>query len=44
MNRLDKLYNTMDNLHELGLTINEDLEKEVNALEEEIIKKRYFQY
>ena len=39
MNRLDKLYNTMDNLHELGLTINEDLEKEVNALEEEIIKK-----
>lgn len=39
MNRLDKLYNTMENLHELGLTINEDLEKEVNALEEEIIKK-----
>lgn len=39
MNRLEKLYNTMENLLELGLTINENLEKEVNALEEEIIKK-----
>ena len=39
MSRLEKLYNTMDNLHELGLTINEDLEREVNELEEEIIKK-----
>jgi len=39
MKRLEKLYNTMENLHELGLTINENLEKEVNALEEEIIKK-----
>ncbi len=29
----------MDNLHELGLIISEDLEKEINELEEEIIKK-----
>lgn len=39
MSRLDKLYNTMDNLHELGLTISEDLEKGINEQEEEIIKK-----
>ncbi len=29
----------MDNLHELGLTISEDLEKGINEQEEEIIKK-----
>ena len=39
MSRLEKLYNTMDNLHELGLTINEDLEQKANEIEEEIIKK-----
>lgn len=39
MSRLDKLYDTMANLKELGLTINEDLVKEVNELEEELIKK-----
>lgn len=39
MSRLDKLYNTMANLKELGLTINDDLVKEVNELEEELIKK-----
>lgn len=39
MSRLDKLYDTMANLKELGLTINDDLVKEVNELEEELIKK-----
>lgn len=39
MSRLDKLYDTMANLKELGLTINENLVKEVNELEEELIKK-----
>ena len=38
MSRLDKLYDTMANLKELGLTINDDLVKEVNELEEELIK------
>ena len=39
MSRLNKLYQTMDNLKELGLSINEDLVQEANELEEEIIKK-----
>lgn len=39
MSRLSKLYQTMDNLKELGLSINEDLIQEANELEEEIIKK-----
>lgn len=39
MLRLKKLYQTMDNLKELGLSINEDLIQEANELEEEIIKK-----
>lgn len=34
MSRLDKLYDTMASLKELGLTINDDLVKEVNELEE----------
>ena len=39
MSRLSKLYQTMENLKELGLSINEDLIQEANELEEEIIKK-----
>lgn len=39
MSRLSKLYETMDNLRDLGLSINEDLIQEANELEEEIIKK-----
>ena len=39
MSRLSKLYEAMETLRKEGLTVNEDLEKEVNALEEEIIKK-----
>ena len=39
MSRLSKLYQTMDNLKDLGLSINEDLIQEANELEEEIIKK-----
>lgn len=39
MSQLNKLYQTMANLKELGLKINEDLVEEVNKLEEEIIKK-----
>ena len=39
MSQLSKLYQTMANLKELGLKINEDLIDEVNKLEEEIIKK-----
>lgn len=39
MSRLNKLYQTMDNLKELGLSINEDLIQEANELEEDIIKK-----
>ena len=43
MNRLYKLYNTMDNLHEWGLTMNEDLERKANEIEEEIIKRGIIQ-
>ena len=39
MSQLSKLYQTMANLKELGLKINDDLINEVNKLEEEIIKK-----
>lgn len=39
MSRLSKLYQTMENLKDLGLSINEDLIQEANELEEEIIKK-----
>lgn len=39
MSRLSKLYQTMENLKELVLSINEDLIQEANELEEEIIKK-----
>lgn len=39
MSRLSKLYETMDNLRDLGLSFNEDLIQEANELEEEIIKK-----
>ncbi|MBU3836851.1 MAG: hypothetical protein H9777_00685 [Candidatus Phocaeicola faecigallinarum] len=39
MSRLSKLYQTMDNLKDLGLSINEYLIQEANELEEEIIKK-----
>lgn len=39
MSRLSKLYETMRNLKDLGLSINEDLIQEANELEEEIIKK-----
>lgn len=38
MSQLSKLYQTMANLKELGLKINDDLINEVNKLEEEIIK------
>lgn len=34
MNRLNKLYQTMENLKELGLSINDDLIQEANDLEE----------
>lgn len=39
MSQLSKLYQTMANLKELGLKINDDLIDEVSKLEEEIIKK-----
>lgn len=37
--RLSKLYKAMENLKDLGLSINEELIQEVNKMEEEIIKK-----
>lgn len=39
MSQLSKLYQTMANLKDLGLKINDDLIEEVNKLEEDIIKK-----
>lgn len=39
MSQLSKLYQTMANLKELGLKIDDDLIDEVNKLEEEIIKR-----
>lgn len=39
MSRLSDLYKAMETLRKEGLPVNEDLEREVNELEEEIIKK-----
>lgn len=39
MNKLEKLYSTIQNLKELGLELGEDLLKQTNELEQEIIKK-----
>lgn len=39
MTKLQKLYNTIQNLKELGLELGDDLIKQTNDLEEEIIKK-----
>ena len=39
MSKLSKLYQTMENLRELNLPVNEDLIQEANLMEEEIIKK-----
>jgi len=39
MTRLEILYSTIQNLKELGLELGEDLLKQTNELEQEIIKK-----
>jgi len=39
MTKLEKLYSTIQNLKELGLELGEDLLKQTNELEQEIIKK-----
>ena len=39
MSRLNDLYKAMETLRREGLSLNEDLEKQVNELEENIIKK-----
>ena len=39
MSRLSKLYEAMETLRKEGLPVNEDLERKVNEIEEEIIKK-----
>jgi len=39
MNKLSKLYQTLENHKELGLQLNDDDLKQVNELEEELIKK-----
>ena len=39
MTKLEKLYSTIQNLKELGLEIGDDLLKQTNELEQEIIKK-----
>lgn len=39
MTKLEKLYSTIQNLKELGLELGEDLLKQKNELEQEIIKK-----
>ena len=39
MSKLNKLYQAMENLKELGLKINDDLVEEVNKLEEDIIRR-----
>lgn len=39
MSRLSDLYKAMETLRKEGLSLNEDLERQVNELEEEIIKK-----
>ena len=39
MSRLSDLYKAMETLRKEGLSLNEDLEKQVSELEENIIKK-----
>ncbi|MCE5174737.1 MAG: hypothetical protein ABFC90_01935 [Bacteroidales bacterium] len=39
MTKLEKLYSTIKNLKELGLELGEDLLKQTNELEQEIIKR-----
>lgn len=39
MTKLEKLYSTIQNLKELGLELGDDLLKQANELEQEIIKK-----
>jgi len=39
MTKLEKLYSTIQNLKELGLELGEDLLKQTNELEHEIIRK-----
>lgn len=39
MSRLSKLYEAMETLRKEGLPVNKDIEKKVNELEEDIIKK-----
>ena len=39
MSRLSDLYKAMETLRKEGLSLNEDLEKQVSDLEENIIKK-----
>jgi len=39
MSRLSDLYKAMETLHKEGLSLNEDLERQVSELEESIIKK-----
>lgn len=39
MSRLSDLYKAMETLRKEGLSVNENLEKKANELEEEIIKK-----
>ena len=39
MTSLKKLYEAMQTLREAGLSISQDMEKQINALEEDIIKK-----
>lgn len=40
MTKLQKLYSTIQNLKELGLELGDDLIKQTNELEQDIIKKR----
>lgn len=42
MYRLSDLYKAMETLRKEGLSLNEDLEKQVSDLEENIIKKKSF--
>lgn len=42
MSRLSDLYKAMETLRKEGLSLNEDLEKQVSDLEENIIKKAEF--
>ena len=40
MSRLGDLYKAMETLRKEGLSLNDDLERQVSELEEDIIKKR----